>query len=1057
MTVIRIVLQSLLVLGYGLALVVSRLSLLAAVLVAVLTGAWLIREPLVQWSLAAVPPWLDLPPVKATAVVLAPHGIVLRDVTVGMGASAPRARTVGVTVHWGTLLNDPISALQSIVLDRPQLQLAIGNDGTVVVSGLEAWADFGSGEASRQTSIPSPLATIPPITIRDGALRLEGPLLAGQVDEITVHLVPLAGGVGLDVTGAIQLSAQGLGTVAGQIQLGGQVAATGDGYVGMGLDLAQLAALGARASGRLDGGVTVTGFRPTDGVMALAKTMVSPPPAWAAIGPIQIDGAQLRWSSDAISVTAGTVVTQLGTIAGAVTLTDPLGLQPEARWQTQAHLSLSETSAVADGLGWSLPVSLVGQVAVDGTGGATLTTLAGVPMVLAAGGQLAARLDGAIGGNPLRIDAPDLGVQWGQGTLLVDPLAPIKVAGTLPTELYALLTMPPLLPPSRAVTAQIAQGDGPLLVWRQGRDGTDILTMQAEISARAAPWRLAASVAGSDLLSAAPFFALTDGRWTGARLLDATFSTPVTVTALTLDLTGTTADASAAVMMAPSVPLGETALVMERLTAPVTIIADLHQGTAVVQLARCIELALRPVEIGAQTLTADPAQLCPATNGSPLLTVQPDQTALAAHLGSILATVRGPAIGEIDLIAEGGPLTSADLAAGLSWRGSGVGLALADMGVLWRADRLMVDLSDGYEALTAQTDQADIFDTRIETRFVPLDSTLRIKGPLTDLAVQSDVAWAGNPVANLSGQWDALAGAGTLQGRFGPMDLAGPPAVTTLMPVLLGTVAATEGEVGATAQIILDQWQPQISGAVALSGVGFAVPGASVGGIDSTITMFDWFTLATPPSQSALIDVIDPGLPLLGGEVLFQGLPGGKIRIEDAFWPFFGGILALAPGDIDPLADRIELTAELASVDLGQLLADMEIDGLAGSGRVGGRLPVVLTDGDVQVSGRLASEGEGTLQYLTPLNDETITGWSAQAYAALEDLRFQGLSATVDGSLADALRLGLAFEGSNPAVLEGHPFRFRIAVDGVTLPLLGLAQPAFDLGTLGVDTDQPGG
>src|SRR5690606_23771954 len=121
--------------------------------------------------------------------------------------------------------------------------------------------------------------------------------------------------------------------------------------------------------------------------------------------------------------------------------------------------------------------------------------------------------------------------------------------------------------------------------------------------------------------------------------------------------------------------------------------------------------------------------------------------------------------------------------------------------------------------------------------------------------------------------------------------------------------------------------------------------------------------------QTLRIDTVDVGVPLANGVVVYGLEPDGRVAIRELTFELAGGRLSTEPFTVDSgaLGDlRVVLAAE--DVDLSQILALSQIEGLEGTGALSGRVPIRASAGGIELDdGVLAAETNGTLRY-TPEN-----------------------------------------------------------------------------------------
>ena len=152
--------------------------------------------------------------------------------------------------------------------------------------------------------------------------------------------------------------------------------------------------------------------------------------------------------------------------------------------------------------------------------------------------------------------------------------------------------------------------------------------------------------------------------------------------------------------------------------------------------------------------------------------------------------------------------------------------------------------------------------------------------------------------------------------------------------------------------------------------------------------------------QSLTVHALHAGL--LGGSV-----HGGPLALD---WPLTGQPLPL----------------EIRSIDLGQLLALPNVQGLSGSGLLNGVLPLVYRAGGLEISeGRLTSPGTGTINYAPSAVIPDNPGLQA-----LRNFHFRDLDVTLHYGADGAYRLQNTLEGNNPDFYGGYPIRFRLDING---------------------------
>jgi hypothetical protein len=166
------------------------------------------------------------------------------------------------------------------------------------------------------------------------------------------------------------------------------------------------------------------------------------------------------------------------------------------------------------------------------------------------------------------------------------------------------------------------------------------------------------------------------------------------------------------------------------------------------------------------------------------------------------------------------------------------------------------------------------------------------------------------------------------------------------------------------------------------------------------------------------VDVLDVGADLNLADLDTIGLHNLQANL-------FDGYLKLE--HLQLLHNRIQdTTAELRHIDLGQLLAFFDINGLAGSGLLDISLPVGSDQTGVYIkNGTFNSTGPGHLAY-----KQQGVAASNIGLQALENFQYQGLSGTVDYQSDGMYRISVHIEGKNPDLYGGHPIVFNLNING---------------------------
>jgi hypothetical protein len=218
-----------------------------------------------------------------------------------------------------------------------------------------------------------------------------------------------------------------------------------------------------------------------------------------------------------------------------------------------------------------------------------------------------------------------------------------------------------------------------------------------------------------------------------------------------------------------------------------------------------------------------------------------------------------------------------------------------------------------------------------------------------------------------------------------------------------------------------------------LDSVGGETDEGIVEGISGTIVFDRLFPLSITSPQRLRIKKIDAGAVLTDTSIRFALLPSGILRIIRADATLADGkVIVVAPA-VDPVAQKARATVTLQGVRLEQILGLVDLGYLQATGRIYGRVPILITGANIAIDGgALVAKGGGALQFRSERAKQILkTGGKQVALMlqALEDFTYERLSVDIDKSPAGDARVMLRTLGHNPAVLEGRKFQININLE----------------------------
>lgn len=109
----------------------------------------------------------------------------------------------------------------------------------------------------------------------------------------------------------------------------------------------------------------------------------------------------------------------------------------------------------------------------------------------------------------------------------------------------------------------------------------------------------------------------------------------------------------------------------------------------------------------------------------------------------------------------------------------------------------------------------------------------------------------------------------------------------------------------------------------------------------------------------------------------------------------------------------------------------VEVPGLTATGRISGRIPVAIRNGDpILLDGSLAAEDDGIIVYTSGAADAVSGEQTKLLTDALRNFHYTELSGGLSGNANGNLVLGLALRGSNPDLYDGYPFAINVKLEG---------------------------
>lgn len=159
----------------------------------------------------------------------------------------------------------------------------------------------------------------------------------------------------------------------------------------------------------------------------------------------------------------------------------------------------------------------------------------------------------------------------------------------------------------------------------------------------------------------------------------------------------------------------------------------------------------------------------------------------------------------------------------------------------------------------------------------------------------------------------------------------------------------------------------------------------------------------------------------------------GQLEIQQATAEFLNGRLRVAPQSFDLANHPVNVPLDVYELSLERLLEVYPAEGFEGTGRLNGRIPLMISGTSVEVE-------QGTMAAIVPGGRLRLPGERLQAMLgssqavdlvvqALQNFHYSVLDSTIDYDKNGKLMLGLRLEGESPSVRGGQPVVLNINLE----------------------------
>jgi len=194
--------------------------------------------------------------------------------------------------------------------------------------------------------------------------------------------------------------------------------------------------------------------------------------------------------------------------------------------------------------------------------------------------------------------------------------------------------------------------------------------------------------------------------------------------------------------------------------------------------------------------------------------------------------------------------------------------------------------------------------------------------------------------------------------------------------------------------------------------------------------------IATRKDAQLTVDAINVGFPVNNTRLQFALAPAAGnelpvIRIQHFSARLLGGRMRINPFALDFSRDRNAFVVQLDSIDLDEIMKLEQQQGLQGSGRLDGQIPISITRAGITVSeGQLVARVPGGVIRYTP-TDKVLALANSNSNVdmlvrTLSNYHYRVLQVRSDYRPSGELRLQVHLEGRNPDWQAGKPLHLNL-------------------------------
>ena len=346
---------------------------------------------------------------------------------------------------------------------------------------------------------------------------------------------------------------------------------------------------------------------------------------------------------------------------------------------------------------------------------------------------------------------------------------------------------------------------------------------------------------------------------------------------------------------------------------------------------------------------------------------------------------------------------------------------------------------------------AQLTDQREPQILPPLSVTVNATPTERGFAFDVSASGAGNRLkASASARLDSETGSGSASFKLAPL-LFVPGALqpAEVAPLLAG-LTQVQAEMRSEGRLAWNRnGLTSSSGEIRLDNASMTTGAGRVEGLTTAIELTSLWPPLSAPGQTLTAKSYETNgvtftdlkatYRLVEGEGAFpESLP--LLLVERAELRFGRGLFKVSEVLVDPLSDRQSATVGVEGLELEDLFDLADIEDVTGEGPLSGSVPIRIQGEDVVIEdGYLESTGPGVFKIRSAEAKAALQGagdYVDLVLQALENFQYERLSIALNKPADGNSVLQLKVLGSNPDVLDGHPFDINLNLETDLGPLL---------------------